>query len=328
MRAEGFDLRNIFLTATHTHTSIGAWHPSYIGEVFAGKYDQRVPQHIARCMQAAIMQAEQQVAKVKIGYASIPTHKLVVNRLVENRGSVDSLIRILKLEKDNGEKAAIVTFTAHATCLHDRVMQLSGDWPGLMMHRIDSSGKVDLCSFSAGSVGSHGPFRKKVDKWMQLEYMANGTTERIYQALDSIPLSYVSQLNMLRQPLYMRDPNVRVTSSLVIRPWLFQRFFGKEQVYVNMLQVGNVVFMGMPCDFSGELNAALDVSAASKGNKLMVTSFNGGFVGYITLDSRYNINAYETRTMNWFGPENGAYFSEIITRMLEKAVPHKMPEQR
>ena len=248
--------------------------------------------------------------------------------MVENRGTVDSLIRIVKFEKEGGEKAAIITFTAHATCLHDKVMQLSADWPGLMMQRIDSSKKVDFCSFSAGSVGSHGPFRKKVDKWKQLEYMASGTTHAVYSALDSIPLAYVTQLNMLRQPLYMRDPNVRISSSLVIRPWLFQRFFGKEKVYINMLQVGDVVFTGMPCDFSGELDAPLDSVAALKGHKLLITSFNGGFVGYITRDCWYDVNAYETRTMNWFGPENGAYFSEMIRKLLGKTAPSVQHEQR
>src|SRR5688572_4309279 len=31
LRKEGYDASNIFFTATHTHTSIGAWYDSYVG---------------------------------------------------------------------------------------------------------------------------------------------------------------------------------------------------------------------------------------------------------------------------------------------------------
>ena len=48
LRLEGYDLKNIYLSATHTHCGIGAWHNSFIGEIFAGAYDKRVPIFIAK----------------------------------------------------------------------------------------------------------------------------------------------------------------------------------------------------------------------------------------------------------------------------------------
>ena len=33
LKNEGFDESNIFFTATHTHTSIGAWYDSYVGKL-------------------------------------------------------------------------------------------------------------------------------------------------------------------------------------------------------------------------------------------------------------------------------------------------------
>jgi hypothetical protein len=70
---QGYDTRNIFFTATHTHTSIGAWHNSYVGEIFAGKYDARVPVHIADCISKAILQAEKNCQPAKIGYGEFAT---------------------------------------------------------------------------------------------------------------------------------------------------------------------------------------------------------------------------------------------------------------
>ena len=55
-----------------------------------------------------------------------------------------------------------------------------------------------------------------------------------------------------------------------------------------------------------------------KGVNLMITSFNGGYVGYITPDKYYGMDSYETRTMNWFGPQNAAYFEELMQGLISK----------
>ena len=41
-------------------------------------------------------------------------------------------------------------------------------------------------------------------------------------------------------------------------------------------------------------------------------------MGYVTDNKWYEMNAYETRTMGWFGPQNGDYMSEVIERLIEK----------
>lgn len=318
MKAKGFDNSNIFYTATHTHTSIGAWYNSYVGELFAGKYDERVPAFIASCIEKAIVQAERNLVRTAVGYTAIPTQKLVFNRLVKEKGEVDSLLRIVKLVNDSGQTAAIVTFAAHATIFHEKEMRLSGDWPGAMMTQLENSGKVSFASFSAGAVGSHGPFEVSKNQEEELGYMATGVGAAVLSAFDSVQCSYITSLQMQHLPLHLREPNLRVADKLVLRPWLFKRLFGDEKVFLNTLEMGHVLFAGMPCDFSGELSNNLDSAAAAKGKHLMITSFNGGYIGYVTDSKWYRMNAYETRTMGWFGPGNGDYLSEVLMRLMEK----------
>lgn len=322
LKKHGYDASNIFFTATHTHTSIGAWYDSYVGEKFAGKYNERVPKHIANCISKAILDAEKNCSAAKIGFGEFPTQKLVFNRLVtqmahlpDSLGEVDSLLRIVKVEKETGEKAAIITFAAHCTVFHEDMMSLSGDWGGMMMNRLNESGKINFSSFSAGAVGSHGPFEFSEDQELEANYMANSVAEIVEQNFDSIRTDFVSSLNMIHLPLYLREPNLRISDNFVIRPWLFYKLFGNEKVYINTLQVGNIFFTGTPCDFSGELINEIDSVADLKNKKLIVTSFNGGYVGYITADKWYHLNTYETRLMNWFGPGNGSYFSEVVMRL-------------
>ena len=328
LKKEGFDEDNIFFTATHTHTSIGAWYNSYVGQLFAGKYDERVPKFIAETISQAIIEAEQNCAPAKIGYGEFPTRKLVFNRLIrqmahlpDSLGEVDSLLRVVKIEKETGETAAIITFAAHNTVFHENLMKLSADWCGMMMKQLNESGKVNFASFSAGAVGSHGPYEATKDQEAEVQYMADGVAKIVLEHFDSIPTSVVSgQSSMVfhHLPLYLREPNLRVSDNIVVRPWLFKKLFGYEKTYINTLQLGNIFFAGMPCDFSGELVNEIDSAADHKNLKLMVTSFNGGYTGYITDSRRYKLNTYETRTMGWFGDHNGDYMSEIVMRVLLK----------
>ena len=185
------------------------------------------------------------------------------------------------------------------------------------MKQLDESGKINFSSFSAGAVGSHGPYEFSKDQEKEANYMANRVAEIVELNFDSIKTDFVSSLNMVHLPLYLREPNLRVTDNFVVRPWLFHKLFGDEKVFANSLQIGNIFFAGMPCDFSGELVNEMDSAADMKNKKLIITSFNGGYIGYITADKWYRLNTYETRLMNWFGPGNGSYFSEIIMRILQ-----------
>ena len=317
---EGFDTKNIYFTATHTHTSIGAWHDSYVGEIFAGKYDPRVPPHIAHCIAEAIIAAEKNCAPAKVGYAEIPTSKLVYNRLVKEKGKVDSLLRIVKIEKSSGETAAIITFAAHCTVFHEHMMQITGDWGGMMMNQLNNSGRVNFASFSAGAVGSHGPYEISKDQEKESKYMADRVSEIVQANFDSIKVGDVRSIHMQHIPLYLREPDMRVTSRIIIRPWLFKKLFGDKKVYLNTFQIGTIFFAGTPCDFSGELVPALDSVAHEDYLHLIVTSFNGGYIGYVTDSRWYQMNAYETRTMGWFGPGNGDYLSEVIRKLMAKTV--------
>ncbi|MCW5908203.1 MAG: neutral/alkaline non-lysosomal ceramidase N-terminal domain-containing protein [Chitinophagales bacterium] len=318
MDENGFNRENIFFTATHTHSSIGAWYNSLIGEKFAGKYDERVPLHIASCIREAILQAEANVEPSETGYGTFPTSKLVINRLVGEKGSVDSMLRVFKIKQtQTGKTAAIITFAAHATVYHENMMQLSADWPGLLVKQLEDSLLVDFACFSAGAVGSHGPCLVSENENEQIVYMATGVRKVLEESFTAIrcePLH--TSLKMNRMQLYLREPNLRIGAKTALRPWVFKKLFGNESVFLLNFTLNNVAFVGTPCDFSGELMYEID-SAAMKTNKsVMLTGFNGGYMGYVTHDRWNQLNEYETRTMNWFGPESGSYLQHTINRLV------------
>ncbi len=318
LKAENFNLKNIYLTATHTHTSIGAWHNSYVGKIFAGKFDENIPRHIAQCIARAIRNAEQNMQESTLGSASVGVPNLVYNRLVGEKGKLDSTLHVVRISRVDGKQALLFSFSAHATIFHEKMMELSADWPGLAMKILEQNEHIDFASFSAGAVGSHGPFQHSQNKEEELKYMGESVATHVLMIFDSISTRKTNVLNMQRIQIHLRQPQMRLTMRYALKPKLFNKLFGNNAVFVSKLQIGNTVFVGMPCDFSGELSYSVQPVASAMGLDLHITSFNGGFCGYITDDRWYCLNAYETKTMNWFGRGNGNYFSEVATRMLHK----------
>ena len=61
----------------------------------------------------------------------------------------------------------------------------------------------------------------------------------------------------------------------------------------------------------------LDQIADSLNTKLIITSFNGEYMGYITNDKHYLVSSHEeVRALNWVGPYYGEYYAQIIVRLL------------
>jgi neutral ceramidase len=121
---------------------------------------------------------------------------------------------------------------------------------------------------------------------------------------------------MMRVPLSLNDPQVKISENWKLRSWVFRSAFGEYDASCSILRIGDIVMLGTPCDFSGEYSASLDSLAATTGMQAMVTSFNGGYIGYVTPGKYYDINHYETRLMNWYAPGTGDYIYECLEKLM------------
>ena len=92
-----------------------------------------------------------------------------------------------------------------------------------------------------------------------------------------------------------------------------------ENVYLQAVRIGNMVWISAPCDFSGEYALQLKNALAVKGYHANVTSFNGNYVGYIVPGRYYYMDEYESKLMGWFGPNMGEYTMDLI-RQISKIV--------
>lgn len=311
----GFSLNNSYLSATHTHSSIGNWGERLAGSFYAGPYDDVLVQFIADKIIACIDAADKNKVRSSLKEGVIPVSDLLYNRLARESGKIDSLMRLIEVDRVDGKRLILTTFTGHPTCDKSSSRNVSRDYPGVLVDKLEQGGYT-FAMFMAGAVGSHsceGPPRGEE----RINFVGERLATLTFQQKDSLKPISDSTMIMVRVPLSLGKPQMRITKDWCIRPWLFKSAFGLYPSSLTALRIGNVVMLGTPCDFSGELTTSLDSVAARHNLKAMVTSFNGSYMGYVTLDKHYDIDHYETRIMNWYGTGNGAYLSECLMTMLD-----------
>lgn len=316
----GFRKEQIYLSATHTHNAPGGWAGGLAGSYVAGKYNPEYIRFLSDKFLQCIQLADQNKEAGEMGYGQWAADKFVRNRLNYEDSKIDGWIRGLKFRKKSGKEALLITYSAHANCLYISNHSLSCDYPGILIKALENEPNIEFASFMAGMVGSHSPaLEGELRDVEQTRFVGNGLASVIHEHHMEVKFSPVTRLENTLLPLELRDPHLKIEKDYRIRPWLFKTMLGDWSCNIKILQIGNVLMLGMPCDFSGELMSDIEPVAKSHNLNLIITSFNGGYIGYINVDKYYDYDRMETRAMNWFGPYNQAYFTEISQRIVEKA---------
>lgn len=315
----GYSPGQLYFTATHSHNSLGGWGKRLLGKAIAGPYSKSIVQKLASAVINSILIAESRILPSEITYEEALTNGLIQNRLIDNNSYLDTTLRMLKITNSLGKQAALMIYAAHPTCIPSSSKDLSGDYPIYLTNQLEKNKVFDLACFAAGAVASHAPilsndtsFQKRISNYSEL------LLEAIKNRFPKKDTTSTLHFESYQIPLNLRKPQFRISPKLVLAPWLFYTFFGKYDSYITVSKIGNILMIGTPCDFSGQLALPLYHLASQRGIHLIITSFNGGYIGYITPDKYYELAAYETKDMNLFGPNNGAYFSEIIASIIQK----------
>ncbi len=313
---EEWNKNEIYFTATHTHSGQGAWAPGVVGELFAGPFDEETITSLSSRIVESVVRAEQSADTAALSFGELDAGDLVYNRLVKEQGIIDPWLKILQIKKKN-ETGIVSFFSAHATCLNHENRLLTGDFPSYYTQLLQNQRSIDFAAYAAGAVGSMGPVIQSRD-FAAAKNIAEKLAEQtnLLRMLKPGPISS-SSLISFQLKLPMRSPRVKISKNLAIRPYWFEKLFGTYNHHLSIVKVGQNLFIGLPCDFSGELAVPLYQYARAKGLNLVLTSFNGDYIGYVIKDEWYDLPKYEARTMSWYGPDAGSYLSEIIKRIID-----------
>jgi neutral ceramidase len=315
----GIQRDQLFFSATHTHSGLGAWSEGYVGKEFAGESNPNVELWLVQQFSKAIENAVADLQPGKIGTGSFEAPALISNRLVGEKGEKNSEFIYIAVKQNSGKSALLGSFDAHATTLGGSNMQISADYPGYWQRKIESEG-IDMALFFAGSVGSHSP-SSQGEEFEEARYIGEALADSVIKYMVDTELKDSIGLSFMTLGMDLPEFHIRVSDGLRLNTRLAGNLFPPiGNVCLQAARIGELIWVSTPSDFSGEM--ALDYKNAvdMEGYRALVTSFNGAYVGYIIPGKYYHLDEYESRLMSWFGPNMGPYTHEMIYRMMNNLV--------
>ncbi len=308
----------LYFSATHTHNGIGGWNNSMAGNAVLGKYDEAWVTTTTEKLLAELKRIEKSMQPARISYWEADAMEYTENRLA-NGAPHDGTLRGMKFETADSASAQLVTFSAHATSISKKSKALSGDYPAALISQL-SNQENSFGIFMAGMVGSHRLAGLTETEFELVAKAGERLTQKISEANYDRAIDSV-QVIAAHIPIQFGPSQLRISKNWKLRDWVFSLVLNPIQGELTYLQLGNIVLIGTPCDFSGELfiTGKLNALAASQSKHLIITSFNGDYSGYITEDAHYeHLEKEEVMSMNWVGPYYGDYFTQMISTLLKK----------
>ncbi len=311
----------VYYSVSHTHNGIGGWDASIVGKFILGGYDEAWVTATADLLVKHMALAEKSLVPSKLSYWEANAKECISNRLASRLGSFDSKLRGLRFDRADNTKGVLFTYAAHAANISKKSLALSGDYPSATLAKLKNDG-WEFGMYMAGMVGSHRLDMDylKVKDFVAIEKASSILAPKINHATPATPLDSLT-ISVGRLPVLMGPSQMRIFGNWKVRDWAFQQLIGKLEAEVTWMKLGNVLFLGTSCDFSGEVSVdnQFEDLAREQGDHLIITSFNGSYSGYITNDEHYDTRKKEeTMTMNWVGPYFGEYYAGIMKELINK----------
>ena len=313
-REAGLSREQVYLSATHTHSSLGGWGEGKVGEAFAGGFQPDVRVWFSDCIVAAVREAIVNLKPAQFGHGRFTCAEFIRNRLVGGLGKIDPEFSYAVVKQDSGKLAVLGVYGAHATVLGSDMMEFSADYPGCWERAVELA-TGGMAVFLAGGVGSHSPV-PPAGGLAGAEPMGQALARMLLEGLPQVPLTNSVTFGMLGLDVTMPPLNVRLSDGIRLRPWLAGRLVpARSHSFLQVFRVDDSVWISTPCDFSGELALGIKDFLRARGTSAVITSFNGEYVGYVIPSRYYHLSGYEPRLMSFFGPNLPDYFDELIRTM-------------
>lgn len=317
---------DIYFTASHTHCGPGGFAPGLASKISGGEYDPEVPAFLSSVFADAIVAAYKDMKPALVAHGHVNAQHYIRNR--SRDGEVDGALNYMVVQQEAGKQCYVTRFSAHPTIFGADMMEFSGEFPGEMMRYIEEQTNATAIYFGGafGSMSTRAPDApsrtEKVAAFGQAlgQLLLNNMPEpdfRAYATVASVGVS-VGVPPIQVRPL---SPNWRLS------PVAAKILNVPPEGRIQGARIGDMIFIGLPFDVSGELAREWRQQASEQGWDLWVTSFSGAYLGYLSPDHYYyevdddgHLN-YETGLMGWLGPNTEAYFGSLMNKIIEGFSP-------
>ena len=318
----------VLFTATHTHSGPGAAMPGLIARAFGGRYRPAVKMAIVDAMVIAIERAAGNLQPAAVALRSVAAGDLIRNRTRDESATgylVDPWLDLVAFEAADGSRAALVRYSAQPPIIGPGNLELSAGYPGALRRAVEER-EGGAAFFAGGALGSMGPvppeggddFSRAARYGEALAVRLTGTVPRRGEAAVSTGAGDDAALGVVDLNIFAPPLQLRVAPGVRLSPVLLGLNGVTRRVRVTAIRLGNAVLVGVPGDLSGEIAAGLREWASKRGVDLLLFSFSGAYLGYISPDADYDelydggSLAYETGIMSWTGPAQERFFSGVV----------------
>lgn len=310
----GLQRNQLFFSATHTHSSIGGWGYGLIAKIFSGKENINIEKWLIMQINKAILNAISDLHPARLGSGSFNAASFTRNRLTGNPGEKNDDFNFLVVEQTGKRKAIIGSFSAHATTIGRKNMELSADYPGYWERKTENT-SADLAMFCGGSMGSQSAVGQG-DEFESAKYIGESLADSLSAHLNQVTMHKEVTISSLSLKMHLPEYHIRLTTNINLTSGLSNRLMPlPKNVYLQALRINNLIWFFTPGDFSGESALQIKKQMAAKGFEAIVSGYNGSYVGYIMPGKYFYLNHYESKMMGWFGPTMGDYTMELIDRI-------------
>jgi neutral ceramidase len=311
---KGIQRGQVFFSASHSHASLGGWGPGFVGEQFAGKENANLERWLTQQISEVVISAVADLKPAKISTGNFEVGMYTKNRLIGKTGNKNNDFSYIVLEQTGHKKAVIGSYSAHATTLGGENMEISAEYPGYWQRKMEKT--FDYAVFVAGSVGSQSPAGGEGEGFDKTRSIGEALADSLNAHLSNLTMSDTTSFSYVSLKMQLPEYHIRITTKLNLNTPLSIKLLPLTgDVYVQAVKMGNMIWLTAPCDFSGEFALQLKNSLRNYGMNANVSSFNGGYVGYIVPGRYFYLDEYEPKIMGWYGPNMGEYTMDMIRQI-------------
>jgi hypothetical protein len=313
---------NILFGASHTHDSLGAWGPGIAAFVTGGKFDPKVVTFLTNAFTQAVVEAYKNLGPAKMAHGGFDAAQFIRNRA--RKAPIDTRLSYLVVEKQDGKRCMLLRYSAHPTTVGHRFAQYTAEYPGFLQSALEKALPNTTVEYLGGSLGSSGPNAPEGPSDIErAQAMGEELAKLVLANVNPANLKWQTNVDIASIGIPLEPPpfQLRVTQKLRLSPLLPKILGVPHEAWMQSVRIGDLVLVGLPGDFSGEISADWAGWAAEKGYDLWPSSFGTAYLGYISPDKYYNLpgatKEYETGLMSWTGPHQEAFFTALMKRMFE-----------
>ena len=337
LKEAGFD--GLYLTASHTHSGIGAYYDAKGIGYFMGNFRKEWKDNLVDTLVATALEARAEkkpVQDVRFGRAIVPG--ITMNRR-DVRAVGDDRVVTLEFVRKGGDPLVVFSTSGHPVVVScNRPELASADYPGELRKKFHSMGHRPL--FLPGALGGVNILfpEMELDLDIHMDMVTRQLFDGLKEALDggkSVDVPEITydmerlSFNICFPPTAMKNAPFSVAMKGLVAStvgYLYSRKVSPPTVMApaTILRIGSVVLAGMPADFG--LMATLDLRnriETTFGLESGVTSHTNGFAGYVHLPDEYDWHEsarkefflYEN-AMGWYGRDVGKRLNDSVMKLL------------